>query len=356
VSETRQLCSTGWARYFDAAFVFVWLVFWAIGELVGLALLLAMLASAVSAALGRPLALASRVAPTDGSVSFFLLFLLLWTALWTLGGVAGVTHLLRRLDGDDSVEITAVGLRLVRRAGPFRRRREIPRESIRRVRLRSRSKTIVLDTTDGTVQLSDLGTAAERASLLQWLMDRLDLAGPDRALWLERETPPKDRDVEMQGGETIITFPSRRGRTLRTRIMLTLVALCSLGWINAVWRADRSPSSGESGAAGLTLFVAVAAIWLAWERSEWIVRPGHMRLRRRFVGWTLREQSFAAPSTFEVEHHRDSDDDDRYKLVVRGGGRHRVLSTALYDPYELAALAEWLSARTEFTFQRPVAR
>jgi hypothetical protein len=351
--STRRLRATGWSRYVDAAFVFVWLGFWIAGEIVGLALLVAMLASAVFAALGRPLALTSRIAPTDGSVSLFLLFMLLWTALWTAGGIAAATHALRRISGEDSVEITGTGLGLVRRAGPFRRRREIARASIRRVRVRPRNDAVVLDTDGGTLVLSDLGTSEQRASLRQWIAERLDLSGVDRALLMERETPPRDRDVNMQGAETILTFPSRRARAIRSRVVWGLAAICSLGWINVIWRSgERTLSAGESTAAAVTLVVAAVAIWLTGERAEWIVRPGWMRLRRCFLDWTLREQSFEVPSTLEIEYHQDSDGDDRYTLVIKTGTRRRVLGRALFDPYELAALAEWLAAHTAFPFQR----
>jgi hypothetical protein len=127
----RRLRVTGWARYVDAAFLCLWLAIWAVGEAAALTLMAALLASAVSVALGRPLALASRVAPTDGTVSLFLLFLLLWTALWTVGGFAAAAHLLRRLSGEDLVDVSGLDVYLTRRAGPFRRRRRVPHRSIR---------------------------------------------------------------------------------------------------------------------------------------------------------------------------------------------------------------------------------
>ena len=92
------------------------MMFWVVGEVVAIVLVVMMIASALSAALGRPLLLASWAPPTDGSVSVFLLFLLIWLTLWTVGGIAAVTHLLRRLGGEDTIDVTANVLSLTWRA------------------------------------------------------------------------------------------------------------------------------------------------------------------------------------------------------------------------------------------------
>lgn len=47
---TRRLRATGWARYFDAVFLCLWLAIWVVGEVVALALIGAVLASALAAA------------------------------------------------------------------------------------------------------------------------------------------------------------------------------------------------------------------------------------------------------------------------------------------------------------------
>src|SRR5262249_52391899 len=178
-AQSRRMHPAGWSRYFDACILVVWLTFWVAGEAAGLALFGAMLASAVSAALGRPLALVPRVAPTDGSVSIFLFFVLIWLGLWTIAGLAATTHLLRNVAGGVIVEVTASELRFVRRAGTFHRRRIVPRTAIRRVRRRGHDEAVVVDTHEGTVVVSDLGAPDARASLLQWLSERL--SPPDAA-------------------------------------------------------------------------------------------------------------------------------------------------------------------------------
>jgi hypothetical protein len=346
------LHSTGLARYFDAAFMLLWLVFWVAGEVVAMVLVGALCASAISAALGRPLALASRVAPTDGSVTIFLLFLLFWLSLWTLGGFAAITHLLRRLAGRDSITIVGDGLLLTRRAGPFERRRRIALTSILRVRLRSFSQEVVLDTREGTVAVSDLGTADERLAVHRWLALSLVLPDAEESRRREREISPSGRDVETRGFSTIVSYPTRRARIILARVSWAIVAIASLGWIGALRRSAESVTTGELAAAGLTLLVAAGALWLTGARTEWILAPGEFRIRRSFFSRTVRAASFHPPASLKVEHYRDSDGDDRYTLVVQDGNRRRVLASALNDPYELGALAEWVAARTGFALDR----
>jgi hypothetical protein len=350
---TCRLRSTGWSRYVEAAFLAVWLAMWAIGEVVALALIGAMIASVVSSALGRPFTLASRVAPTDGTASVFLLFLLVWTALWTAGGVAAIWHFLRQVGGEDVIDIRGGTLRLTRRAGPVRRQTDVAPASIRRVRMRAGvGAAVVIDTAGGTRDVSDLGTTAERLALRDWLITELPLPDADAARRIERETPPHDRDVEQHGHEAIVTQPTRRGRIVGARVIWVVAGVLSLGWVDMLRRGLATrPTGGELAALGATALVAALATWIAMGRREWVAAPGRLAVQLRFARWTLRRQTFEG-ATLHVDHYRDSDGDDRYKLVVRGGDRRRVLASALNDQYELLALGEWLAARTAFPFER----
>ena len=331
------------------------MAFWVVGETVALGLLVFMLASAVSAALGNPRLFAGRVPTTDGSVSLFVPFLLAWTTLWTVGGFAAGTHLFRQLFGEDYLEIEADGLQCVWRAGPFRRRVRIPRESMRRVRLRAPDKAVVIDSDAGTQLVADLGTHDERALVCRWLTDRLTIDRSERVLRLERQIPPRDRDVRTHGSSTVIVYPTHRVHAIRAGIAWGLVAITALGWVDALRRGGISAATtGETAAAALTMVFGIAAVWVTWMRTEWIVSAGQLRLRRRFGPTVLREELFADPASLEIERWSDSDGDDRFTLIVREDKRRRVLSTALYDQYELTALAEWLAARTGFAFKRTV--
>jgi hypothetical protein len=353
VPVTRQLRARHWSRYLDALFLLVWLLFWVVGEVVAFALVVVMIASGLSAALGRPPWMTSWAPPTDGSVTVFLFFLLLWLTLWTVGGIAAGTQLLRRLGGEDCIDVTPNGVTLTWRAGPIRRRREIPRASIRRVRLSSTGDAVVADTDSGTVVISDLGDDGERRSLHAWLSSQLALPGEEHARLRERELQPLARDVDTQGAEIIVTHPTRRLRMIHMRVMLFVATLMSLGWIDALRRGFMTnATTGESLAAVATLLVAASSVWFMTSRREWVLRSGRMSVRRRVAHWTFGEHDFSASSTIEIEHHQDSDGDDRYALVVKDSVHRRVLDRSLHDQYELLALGEWLSARTGFNFKR----
>jgi hypothetical protein len=342
---TRRLRATHWSRYLDAGFMLVWLVFWVVGEVVAVALLVSVIASALSAALGRPPLLASWAPATDRSV-------MVWLTLWTIAGIAAGTHLLRRLSGEDEITASSSGVTLTWRAGPFKRRREIPRASIRRIRIQLKGNAVVADTDSGTVSISDLGTAEERRSVQAWLLSQLGLPDEAHATLRERELRPAQHDVETHGSELIVTHPTRRARILRMRVMVCVSILMSLGWLDALRRGFLNATTAESWAALATLLVAASSVWLVTSRTEWALRSGRMAIRRRVAHWTLREHDFPALSTIEIEHHQDSDGDDRYALVIRHSSRKRVLERSLYDQFELVALGEWLSARTGFNFKR----
>jgi hypothetical protein len=268
-------------------------------------------------------------------------------------GIAAGTQLLRRLGGEDRTDVTPTGVTLTWRAGVIRRRREIPRASIRRVRLTLTSDAVVADTDSGTVVISDLGDAEERRSLHAWLLSQLGLPGEAHAKLRERELRPLARDVDTQGTEIIVTRPTRRLRLIHARVMLFVAALMSLGWIGAVRRGFMTnATTGELLAAFSTLLVAASSLWFMTSRTEWALRSGRMSVRRRVAHWTFGEHDFPASSTIEIEHRQDSDGDDRYALVIKDSVQRRVLDRALRDHYELLALGEWLSARTGFTFKR----
>ena len=130
----------------------------------------------------------------------------------------------------------------------------------------------------------------------------------------------------------------------------------ALAWVDVFRRGAETITTGEVAAVAVTALVDTGR-HLDRRRPKRIgtLAPNRLRVRFRVRAWTLRDTDFGAGSTIQVEHHRDSDNDDRYALAVTGRGRRRVLATALHDPYELLALAEWLSGRTQFTFQQPPA-
>jgi len=94
---------SGYGRWFDAAFLAVWLIFWAVGA--GFALwLLGM--GAWSLSLDMPLE-PERAPLALGPALAAGAFLLVWTSLWTLGGVLAVAEFLRLTVGEDRIALTA---------------------------------------------------------------------------------------------------------------------------------------------------------------------------------------------------------------------------------------------------------
>ena len=343
-----SLRPVGWGRYIDVVFLGVWILGWAVGEVVGLALFGGLLAVQVAGVFGTALSFAPRLAP-DGSAPFFLLGLLVWLTLWTVGGVGALTHFLRSLAGQDRVAVSSTGLEIERRAGPFRRQRTIPHSALRRIRLRE--AMLVADTAGGTVDVTNFGTRGDREALLAWLRERLMLPDEPEVRRLDAETVPPGWEVEVHGMETRLTRPTRRTRAMQAAILWTLAGLVSTGSLSA--RYADSLTGAHIAAGVLGLLIALWATWTTWGRSEWLVRPGRLTLRRRFGSWQ-REQP-QDDATLELLHSIDSDGDDRFTLRVRSATARRTISTALYDPAELTRLAEWLSARTRFPIERPAA-
>jgi hypothetical protein len=348
-ADSFSLRPVGWGRYIDVVFLAVWLAGWVVGEVLALALMGALLAALGASVFGVTLWFAPTLEP-DGSAPFFLLFILFWLMLWSVGGSAALTHFLRSAAGRDTVWVSAAGLEIEWRAGPFRRRRRIARDSLRRIRMRGETwyAPLIVDTANGSVDLTTLGTRDDRIALMAWLRERLAFPDEAEVRRLEAETAPPDWEVDVDGAETYLARPTRRTRAIQAAILWGLTAAMSTSLISAR-HAERV--TGVHLAAGvLTLLLALWATWTTWGRSEWLVRDGRLTWRRRFGTWR-REKSFDA-AAIELLHSVDSDGDDRYTLRVRSAAARRTIATALYDATELGGLAEWLSARTRFPIER----
>jgi hypothetical protein len=346
LADTFSLRPVGWGRYIDVVFLAIWLAGWVLGEVLVLALIGGLVVGA--GVFGITLSFAPRL-PPDGSAPFFLLCILFWLTLWSVGGFAALTHFLRSAAGQDTISVSPEGLELERRAGPFRRRRRIERDSLRRVRMRGEAwyAPLIVDTAHGSVDLTTLGTRDDRVALMAWLPARLAFPDEAEVRRLEAEIAPPDWEVDVHGAETHLARPTRRTRAIQTAILWGLTVLSSTSLISAR-HAERV--TGVHLAAGvLTLLIALWGIWTTWGRSEWLVRDGRLTWCRRCGTWR-RERAFDA-AAIELLHSVDSDGDDRYTLRVHSATA-RTIATALYDATELAALAEWLSARTRFPIER----
>ncbi len=129
-------------------------------------------------------------------------FVLLWLVIWTLGGMAAMTEFFRLLCGEDRMSSEGGGLTLEQSRGPFRKRREFPRDTIRRFLVTARG-ALVVETTKGQVDLSRLGTLEERQAAAKRLESELGITRQDPATapvqlpkgWEEIITPEGERAV-----------------------------------------------------------------------------------------------------------------------------------------------------------------
>lgn len=186
----RSFRPSGIARYFSAAFLLVWLAGWTVGEAGALFALGAILSGMAGLFPDR---IPEWIAHPASSVAVLLmtLFLIVWLTFWTIGGIATWTHLIRSLWGEDTIALTPEGIELVRRGGPFRRRRVFDRAFIRRIRVRPHDKAVVIEA-PGTHVLTTLGTPVERQEAADWLIRSLSL--PDAATPPEKWKVSEDAD------------------------------------------------------------------------------------------------------------------------------------------------------------------
>ena len=298
VDSAVTLRATGVGRYFNAAFLGLWLVGWAIGEIVAVGLIIAIIV--VPILRWREVDLPAFFESwTSGGVPIAIfLFLLLWTTFWTIGGYAAMTACLRSLAGKDRLRLLPAALELTRGAGPFRRTRVVDRADIRRVRVRHHDHALVADTTFGTLLLTELGTVPERETICRWLRGGLQL--------------PPDGSMGPYAGQA------------------------PPGW---------SMEPTEDGSVRLRRRSA----WIPWLRSEWLVRRGLVTHRRRLGPWLV--VHVYDHGQFAVEHTTDSDGDDLYRLILRSARGERTIQSAINDDGEIVDFGRWLAEHTGFELQ-----
>lgn len=298
LDSTATLRASGLRRYFDAAFLGLWLVGWAIGEVVAVGVIVAIILVPILRWREVDLPPFFESWTSAGVPIAIFLFLLVWVTFWTIGGYAALTHFLRSVAGKDRLRLLPAALELIRGAGPFRRTRVIDRADIRRVRVRHHDHALVADTTFGTLLLTELGTIAERETICRWLRGGLQL--------------PPDGSMGPYAGQA------------------------PPGW-------TMQPT--EDGSVRLHRKSA----WLPWLRSEWLVGRGLVTHRRRLGPWLLVHAYDHAQ--FAVEHTTDSDGDDLYRLILRSARGERTIQSAINDDGELVDFARWLAEHTGFELQ-----
>jgi hypothetical protein len=339
-----SLRPAGIARFVGAAFLSVWLAGWVVGESFAIGFLVMLFRAVLGAAAGMNLPPPGAEWAAGGAAAFAIVFLLVWLTLWTFGGLAAITELLRSLAGEDLISVMPSGLTLVRRAGPFRRTYTFDRAAVRRIRFRKQNREIVIDTSTGTKVLTKFGTPGDREAIMAWLQRHMSLpADSDR---LDANTTPPGWSATSNEGTTRLSRGEKKALRIAAIIAWTVVFVIGIAWYGSL-----NTGNGSTSALVITLVLAAGAAWLTWARHEWIVRAGQLTEYRAFATWDAERRFVGA--RLEVEASRDSDGDDRYRLIVSDGSGKRTIAAAIHDDADVVALGRWMSARTGFPLTLP---
>lgn len=270
------LNAQGSGRYFGAAFLGLWLCGWLAGECFALWLLGNAVVSLMSGGTGS-----GTIRLTQGGAIAMGGFVVLWLTIWTIGGIAAMTEFFRLLCGEDRMSSEGGGLTLEQSRGPFRKRREFLRDTLRGFLVTARG-ALVVETMKGQVELSRLGTLEERQAAAKSLESELGI----------RRQDPSTAPVQLpKGWEEIITPEGERGvapaaapRRARARFC-GVIALGTIAGLLAVIQnlTPRSPLIALAIQLGLAAaFFGSAAVWLGLGRVEYRPGNGVVTKRRRF--------------------------------------------------------------------------
>jgi hypothetical protein len=343
--HVTTLRPVGAGRFFEAAFLLVWLVFWVVGEAGAIVLGFALIASLITRAAGMPMPpFLPAVSLTLHAIWLFLLAVFVWLLFWSVGGMMAISQLFRSLFGADVVRLTPEGdVDITRRTGPFARRRTISRATLRGVRIRPHDRTLVLDTSTGERDVTRFGTHGDRERLCQWLRSRVTWPETSHAARLDAAIAPPGWTLEGEGDEVRLMRVSNATRLQQVRVAWSVTAVLACGWLSGA-------SDGMTTASGLLLGIivlaAIGSTWLAWGRVHWLVRAGFLSRRTQFAGWT-RERAFV-DGTLDITTGTDGDGDRYFTLAVCSPRGRLKLVSVTHDSYELDRLAHWLAVRTGF--------
>ena len=352
IGRERRLQVSGIGRFLGVPFLSVWLVGWAIGEFFALAVLVkggwSVLTGHAQAGAGVPLAV--------GAV-FAGLFLLVWLSLWTLGGIAAGHELLRLLFGRDVILSRQDELQIQHHYGLFRSVKNVRRDEIRRVYRPSPGGPVCVDTTRGTIELTRLGTAAEREELEQSLNTEFGLDAQASAIgalpkgWCEVSSVEHDA--------LLVKDPAVRRKQARTAWIMCAVLSSVPLYLLLLDRQRPDLLTAVLVFAGLASLAGWGAVWLSFGRNEWRLEKGRLILQRRFG--QNRTPRFEAGSLELAENH-SGEDGPSYVLTAVATGvppgtnpattwkHRRTIHSHSSDPTEPRNLGLWISQRCQIPF------
>jgi hypothetical protein len=239
--------------------------------------------------------------------------------------------------------------------GPFRTTRHFERDAIRKIAIVGRHGHLSLLTTNRTVELSGLGTRAEREQAAVGLRTELALSesGTPQGLpaeWEEIITP--------EGERALVANRATRRTQARVASMVTLF-LAAITFLVARQIPGRWDLAIPTFILlAFTIALTVGTLWLARGRWEWRIGSGRLTLRKR-NGSNVKDVFEARRLLLDM--NTDSDGDPWYELyglvdvapaqkpaVIQWRtaavpkGRRRI-ARVMSDPTSVRALAIWLS-------------
>jgi hypothetical protein len=308
-----RLRPRGVGRFFSAAFLLFWLCGWAIGEGVVLWLLVR---GGYALITGTPPD-AGRAPLETGPALAVGAFLLVWLSFWTLGGIAAIGAVLQLLWAEDRIIAGHTGIAFHWSRGPFRGRREYPRDRVRAIGVTTHQRrSLVLETDTERIELSSLGTLAERQQAVEAMRAMLKLSPSREAAlpkgWEEAITPEGER----------VVVPNAATRRVQARAAwMTALGMSAV----ALWMLQlvgRQPALIPF--AVLTVLAAAGlawgAAWLAYGRKEFRLGAGSVTLRRRFRS---KVRDLFEAQSLELTARLDSDGDEWFELKGSAGESSR---------------------------------
>lgn len=343
----------GLGRFGGAAFLTVWLAFWAVGEVVVLGLLVWGGWSLLTGQPPRPgdAPLAPGPAVAAG------LFLLVWLSFWTVGGYAAIREWMRLVFGRARLLAGPDGLTVEEGVWPFASRRFLARAELRRFFVATRRHVLSLQTDAAVVELlqgpteAELRTAADALRAEYRLSDEAAVVAGLPAGWTEL--------VSTEGEPILVRDPVARRRQARVLGVVFLV----LAGATALLVAETLDNPNLAALAAIVGAFAGFAGWgtrrLARRRDEWVLGSRELRLQVR--AGRHAEARFAAAG-LQLDESKDSDGDPYYRLLAVSGpepvptsdrgrrGEYHEIAAGGGDPTELQAFGRWLADRTRLPY------
>ncbi len=341
----------GLGRIPGALFLALWLSMWAVGEAFALFILghgvWSLLTGSPAFGSGEPAKMMPALAVGA--------FMLIWLSIWTCGGVMAIQELFRLLWAEDRLVLEHDILLHVRQRGPFKSTRRMPRDEIWRVFVRPANTALMIQLDSSLVELTDLGTPAQRVEAAQCLCAALEL--PERGKSAEPAALPDDwQEATGQMGEQLLV-PNLDTRRKQAFVVAIFTGLVWTGLMLLAREALDEPNLWVVMLmlAALGVWLARQTLWLLRGRKEWRVEPGRLVHQTRISDEVT--ELFEARALELTETH-DSDGDPWYHLyaielvqspIARAGSKtpEKIRIThSIRDSTEPRCLGQWLSQKT----------